>query len=106
MPGVEQRPNGLTASLLSCSMAAVDIGARDVPPVPVDDLENIFNYEVDNDLIQDVHTNVEIAARQPGASKTGRAAVDGGLGLDEEIKISKKRTPVAKLDEGRWVFIE
>ena len=83
-------------------MAAVDIGAKDVPPVPVDDLDNLFNYEVENDLFQDVDTNMDIAPRRPTNPRKGREPLDAGLGLDEEIKVIKKRAPVAKLDEGRY----
>ena len=86
-------------------MAAVDIGARDVPPEPVDDLDNLFNYEVDNGLFQDVDTNMDIASKQPTASRTDKGAFGGSLGLDEEIKFTKKRAPIAKLDEARFVLI-
>lgn len=85
-------------------MAAVDIGARDVPPVLVDDLDNLFNYEVNDDLFRDVDTNMDVAPKQPPISRTDKGPFDSGLGLDEEIKVTKKRAPIAKLDEGRLVI--
>ncbi|KAL9125323.1 MAG: hypothetical protein Q9217_005455 [Psora testacea] len=79
-------------------MAAVDIRARDVPAGQVD---NLFNYEVNDDLFKDVDISMDVAPSLPATLNKGRGTFDAGLGLDEEIKVTKKRAPVAKLDEGR-----
>lgn len=83
-------------------MAAVDIGTRDAPLVN-DDLDDLFNYNVDHDLFKEVDTNMDVAREQPIASRPKDLA-GSGLGLDEEIKVTKKRAPIAKLDESRFVF--
>lgn len=85
------------------AMAAVDVGARGNPPVSTDDLDDIFDYDVPKDIFQDVNTNMDLpplAARAP----LGDASAAGvGLGIDEEVKVAKRRAPVAKLDESRYV---
>ena len=82
-------------------MATVDIGARSDPPTN-DDLDNVFNYDIDNDLFKDVDTNMDVAPKQNTILRKEKDILSGGLGLDEEIKIRKKRKPVAKLDEDRY----
>ncbi|KAG8530064.1 uncharacterized protein KY384_005546 [Bacidia gigantensis] len=80
-------------------MAAVDVGVRNAPPIN-DDLDNLFNYEVDNELLRDVDTNMDVTPK--GQAKAKQQNSSGGiLGLDEEIKVTKKRAPIAKLDEAR-----
>ena len=81
-------------------MAAVDVGARNVPPVPVaDDLDELFNYDVD--VFRDVDTNIDVSTQQKPATVAGGNSTASGLGIDEEIKVTKKRAPVPKLDENR-----
>ena len=81
-------------------MAATDIGARDVPPVPADDLDDLFDYDV-GDVFRDVDTNMDIPAmRKPLEKADGKENV-ADLGIDEEVKVTKKRAPVPKLDENR-----
>ncbi|KAJ5788081.1 hypothetical protein N7457_003071 [Penicillium paradoxum] len=59
------------------------------------DLNDLFDYDVGLDeIIPDTNTNTNNKA-----SGTGDSAL--GLGLDEEVKVTKKRQPVAKLDESR-----
>lgn len=55
----------------------------------------------ERDVFRDVDTNMDIPARRKFS--TAAPAIDGafGLGIDEEVKISKRRKPVAKLDENR-----
>jgi replication fork protection complex subunit Csm3/Swi3 len=60
------------------------------------DLDDLFNYDVGLDEIVPDH-NVSNTNTKP--SGTGDSAL--GLGLDDEVKITKKRQPVAKLDETR-----
>ncbi len=84
-------------------MAAVDVGARNVPPVPAaDDLDDLFNYDV-GDAFRDVDTNIDVSAPQePASGARGKENV-ADLGIDEEIKVIKKRAPVPKLDENRSI---
>lgn len=67
-------------------------------PNHVDDL---FNYDFGLDeLLQQAPSRTENAeTRQPASHATSGL----GLGLDEEVKVTKKRQPIAKLDEGRYV---
>ena len=81
-------------------MAATDIGARNVPPVPADDLDDLFDYDV-GDVFRDVDTNIDIPARQKPLEKADGKENAAGLGIDEEIKVTKKRAPMPKLDENR-----
>ncbi|KAL8800343.1 MAG: hypothetical protein Q9182_005237 [Xanthomendoza sp. 2 TL-2023] len=69
---------------------------------PADDLDNLFDYHVNlDDVFRDVDVNMDIPAGKQSAQPTPR---DDGreLGIDEEVKITKKRQPVPKLDEDRW----
>lgn len=60
------------------------------------DFDDLFNYDIGLDEITPdnnaSHTN-------PNNSGAGDSAL--GLGLDDEVKITKARQPVAKLDEAR-----
>lgn len=60
---------------------------------------DLFDYDVGlDDILQDVSTtNNTNAPKQP----SGTDGSGLGLGLDEEVKVFKKRQPVAKLDESR-----
>lgn len=75
-------------------MATTDVAARNVPPV--DDLDDsLFDYDV-GDVFRDVDTNMDVPAARADEKENG-----AGLGIDEEIKVTKKRAPVPKLDENR-----
>ena len=77
------------------AMAAVDVGARGAPPLASVEVDDLFDYGVPDDLLKDA---------ADGAGKVGGAnakPTDGNLGLDEEVKIAKKRAPIPKLDENR-----
>ncbi|CAI7583858.1 unnamed protein product [Penicillium pancosmium] len=62
-------------------------------------LDDLFNYDVglDDIFAENNDTNVDNANSK---GKTGDPS-SLGLGLDEEVKVTKKRQPVAKLDENR-----
>ena len=67
-----------------------------------DDLDDLFDYDVDlGDVFGDVDTNMDAPAIQMSSSKAGAKENNTGLGIDEAIKIAKKRRPVVKLDESR-----
>lgn len=80
-------------------MAATDVGVRNVPPV--DDLDDsLFNYDV-GDVFRDVDTNMDVPAVQKPAARVDGKDNGAGLGIDQEIKVTKKRALVPKLDENR-----
>ena len=81
-------------------MAATDIGARNVAPAPADDLDDLFDYDV-GDVFRDVDTNMDIPASGKSIGRPEAKENGAGLGIDEEIKVTKKRAPVPKLDEDR-----
>lgn len=65
-------------------------------PAQFDDL---FDYDVDLDgILQDAsaRSNTNPPQAAPGPDAPGL-----GLGLDDEVKVTKTRKPVAKLDENR-----
>lgn len=66
---------------------------------PSDGVGDLFDYDAGLE---------EVFQKNPPAPKpntaqppTGGDTSGLGLGLDEEVKVSKKRKPVAKLDENR-----
>jgi replication fork protection complex subunit Csm3/Swi3 len=71
---------------------------------PVDFVDDLFDYDVGLDgILQEISTNTSTA----NASKQTAPPDNSGvvLGLDEEVKVAKKRQPVPKLDENRSVVI-
>lgn len=76
--------------------AAVSSGVR--PTVERDDdLDDIFNY--------DAGINATFNQQQEDANNndTVQDQHDVPVNIDEEVKVTKKRKPVAKLDEERYV---
>ena len=83
-------------------MAATDVGVRNVPPI--DDLDDsLFDYDV-GDVFRDVETNMDVPTMQRPVASAVEEEHGAGLGIDEEIKVTKKRAPVPKLDENRFVL--
>lgn len=65
------------------------------------DVNDLFDYDVGLD---EIFQGASANANADASTAPNKAAGDPsslGLGLDEEVKITKKRQPVAKLDEGR-----
>lgn len=60
---------------------------------PADDLDDLFNYDAG---IEETFNQREQQSVRPAGDDNNEAT-----GLDEEVKITKKRRPVAKLDEER-----
>jgi hypothetical protein len=81
-------------------------------PITKNTVSDLLNYGVsdDDDPFKDIDETLRIrddkATLSPRAAK--RKAEDDKendiLGLDEEVKITKKRKPIAKLDETRFVM--
>jgi replication fork protection complex subunit Csm3/Swi3 len=68
-------------------------------PSPPDDLDDLFNYDIDDDPFA-----------EPVPAKSANNAVKKpsgtGLGIDEEVEVSKKvRAPRVKLDENRYITV-
>ncbi|KAJ5486340.1 hypothetical protein N7530_000640 [Penicillium desertorum] len=77
-------------------MANANVPERGSSPT-AGDLNDLFDYDIGMDeIIPDSNVPNTTSTK---ASGTGDSAL--GLGLDEEVKVAKKRQPVAKLDEGR-----
>lgn len=69
---------------------------------PRDELDDLFDYDVDlGGVFGEVDTNMDLPVKQASSSKAGAKDNSIGLGIDEEIKIAKRRRPVAKLDKDR-----
>ena len=67
----------------------------DNPGAARDEFDDVLNYDVQiDDVFRDTNDN---GARQNRRPDDG----DGGLGIDEEVKIRKPRPKQAKLDETR-----
>jgi len=74
-------------------------------PAARDELDDLFDYNVTlDDVFRDVDTNMHAPTAPkpttiPSRSKPSQK-VDS-LGIDEEVKVQRKRAPIAKLDEER-----
>ncbi len=84
-------------------MAQVSSRQSDALAVPADDLDDLFDYDVNMDLLRDVDTNMDAPAAPKLPTKTSGKESAIGLGIDEEIKVTKQRKPVPQLDEARYV---
>lgn len=78
--------------------------ARNVVASPAgDDLDDLFNYDAGiKDVFRDVDTNMDVTTNTETRRGKEKSDTGVGLGIDEEIKVSRKRRPVAKLDEARY----
>lgn len=76
--------------------AAANLSTNDIPDD--DELDAILNGTLNGRDIFDVG-NLESQTQPLRPSKS--AADDSGLGIDEEIKVVKKREPIPKLDDDR-----
>lgn len=71
---------------------------------PADDLDNLFDYHVD---LENVFRDVDVNMDMPGGKQSAQSEPKVNrpeLGIDEEVKITRKRQPVPKLDEDRWAL--
>lgn len=77
---------------------------RNVPPT--DDIdESLFDYDV-GDVFRDVDTNMDVPAVPKPTTSTSGKENGASLGIDEEVKVTRKRVPVPKLDVNRFAPIE
>lgn len=76
------------------------VGPSTAPEPVAEEMDDIFDYTVDQDVFRDVDVNMDAPSERQAAHlkpKDGRDV----LGLDEEVKVTRKRQPVARLDEER-----
>lgn len=67
-----------------------------------DDIDDLFDYDVGLDeVLNSISTEPNRAGANTTKEFTTSASSGPSLGLDEEVKVSKKRHPIAKLDETR-----
>lgn len=63
-----------------------------------DRYNDLFDYDVGlDDLLRETNSN----ANENATDKQPQKPDAGDLGLDEEVKVTRKRAPIAKLDENR-----
>ena len=75
------------------------------PPPANDELDDLFGCNVNlDDVFRDVDTNMRAPEQpsQPSKDKNNIGRQVDSLGIDEAVKVEKKRAPVAKLDEARY----
>ena len=65
----------------------------------IDDVFDNYDIDDDDDPFRDLDTTLK--APEPSKKRKSDTAAQDGLGIDEEIKVIKKRKPVPKLDETR-----
>lgn len=83
-------------------MAQVSSRQTDAAAVPGDDLDDLFDYDVNrDDVLRDVDPNMDA----PIVPKLSGEKENALVGIDEEVKIIKQRKPVPKLDEPRCVCV-
>lgn len=72
------------------------------PNGSADEFDDLLDYSVNmQDIFRDVDVRMDIPNdQQASPSKSKDDSL--GLGIDEEIKVIKKRQPVPKLDENRF----
>ena len=74
-------------------------------PPASDELDDLFDYNVNlDDVFRDVDTNMRATEQlsRPSKAKNNSSRHVDSLGIDEAVKVEKKRAPVAKLDETRY----
>ncbi len=89
-------------SALSNDISAPQPAARSSAAAGPDEFDDLFNYDAGLD---EAFRNAENALTAPVVSeknrKAGKTGTGAGLGIDEEIKVTRQRKPIAKLDETR-----
>ncbi|KAL1963302.1 hypothetical protein VTN77DRAFT_8525 [Rasamsonia byssochlamydoides] len=66
-----------------------------------DDIDDLFDYDVGLDEVLNSISTESNRAGGDAIKESTTAGSGPSLGLDEEVKVSRKRQPIAKLDESR-----
>lgn len=104
---VQRRVQTQSTTTTSVGAIEIDFGSGSILAMDPEhassprDLNDLFDYDVGLDDIFEGNASQTANAETSKPSAGNSSAL--GLGLDEEVKVTKKRQPVAKLDEGRWV---
>ncbi|KAI5289312.1 chromosome segregation in meiosis- protein, partial [Ascosphaera aggregata] len=65
---------------------------------------DLFDYDLElDDIVRERHDQKNSTEQQASVARQNTAD-DANLGLDEEIKVTKARRPVPKLDEDKYDF--
>ncbi len=80
-------------------------------PLTKETTDELFNHglDTDDDWSKDIDNSLQVRddkttlSPRPQKRKASDDKENDILGLDEEVKITKKRKPIAKLDEARSV---
>ena len=67
-----------------------------------DELDDLFDYDVN---VDDVFRRAEEDANRQVAGEQAARKKPADLGIEEEIQVVKKRAPIAKLDDERFVLL-
>lgn len=83
-------------------MATTQNGGEGSNEAP-NNLDDLFNYDVGiEDILNDVASQANNASSSNNQSRpTAGKDTGAGLGLDEEVTVTKKRKPTVKFDETR-----
>jgi len=98
-----QQYNSLRAEAMVSVPRGLSAAERHVAAAgpPRDELDDLFDYDVNmTDVFRDLDTNLNAPVNRVLPNAGGKSG-DIGLGIDEEIKVAKKRKPIVKLDEAR-----
>ena len=79
--------------------SAVNPNPRAAPP---DDMDDLFNYDA---TLDPSSSNEAREQHQQNPDGISAGLVQPSLNMDEEIKVTRKRQPVAKLDEERFISL-
>jgi len=83
---------------------ALTIPARKASPAAHDGLDDLFEYDPGmENVFREANKAPSKATQERPKTHTFTSDGGAGLGIDHEIKIAKKRRPIAKLDEARYV---
>lgn len=75
--------------------------APGIPTPPTGVVDDLFDYDVDmQEVFRNANVAIDVSTLEPRGLLNSKNA-DPGLGIDEEIKVTKKRQPIPKLDDNR-----
>jgi replication fork protection complex subunit Csm3/Swi3 len=78
------------------------LNASRAPASPsFDDNDDLFNSADIDEIFREVDTSTKIDIHDTKPSKNDSKDLGATLGIDEEVKVTKKRKPIAKLDDAR-----
>jgi len=68
-----------------------------------DELDEVLGYDAEmEEIFSGLHKSDNNERHEPARERVATLFEPENLGIDEEIKITKKRKPIAKLDSSRY----